>query len=103
MNELDLIVVVGNKHKEEEILSAANEAGAQGGTVIHGRGTLNPEKMTFLNFLVEPEKEVVLIISKRENTEAIKAKINEKLDLKEPGQGILFVIPIKKAIGHLEV
>ena len=44
MSDLNLIVVIANKYKEEEIMMVANEAGAHGGTVIHGRGTADPKK-----------------------------------------------------------
>lgn len=103
MSELDLIIVIANKYKEEEIMLAANQAGAHGGTVIHGRGTANLEKLNLLRIKVEPEKEIVLIVCKCENTNEIKAKISEKLSLTKPNHGILFVIPIKKALGDLEV
>ncbi|HHU79935.1 MAG: P-II family nitrogen regulator [Bacilli bacterium] len=103
MSDLNLIVVIANKYKEEEIMMVANEAGAHGGTVIHGRGTADPKKMNLLRLTVEPEKEVILIVCSQEKTEAIKQAVKEKLNLEKPNHGILFVVPIKKAIGYMEV
>ena len=39
----ELIVSIVNAGFSEAVMEAAKEAGARGGTVIHGRGTANKE------------------------------------------------------------
>ena len=51
---------------------------------------------------IEPEKEVVIILSKKDKTEDIVSSIREELKLDEPGNGILFVQEINKAYGLYE-
>ena len=48
---------------------------------------------------IEPEKEIVLILSEKKDTEAIISSIREKLNIKEPGKGIIFVQEVSKVYG----
>jgi nitrogen regulatory protein PII len=103
MEQIDLIVVIANKFTEEDIMGAANEAGAHGGTVIHGRGTADREHMNLLGLSIDPEKEVLLIISPRNKTKEITAFLKDRFDMTRPNKGILFVIPVKKHLGIKEL
>jgi nitrogen regulatory protein PII len=40
---------------------------------------------------IEPEKEIVMILSEKDSTEAIVASIRKKLKIDEPGNGIIFI------------
>ncbi len=48
---------------------------------------------------IEPEKEIVMIVSESTLTEAIVGSIREDLDIDAPGKGILFVQDIKDVYG----
>ena len=48
---------------------------------------------------IEPEKEIVLILSERKGAQAIIASIGEKLDIEKPGKGIIFVQEVSKVYG----
>jgi nitrogen regulatory protein PII len=48
---------------------------------------------------IEPEKEIVLILSKKENTDAIVTSIREQLKLEEPGNGILYIQDVNRTYG----
>ena len=98
----DLIVIIANKFSEEDIMKAANEAGAHGGTVIHGHGTANQVQLSLLGLTIDPEKEVILVVVNREITKILKRTLTEKFIMEEPNKGILFVMPIKKYRGVFE-
>jgi nitrogen regulatory protein PII len=51
---------------------------------------------------IEPEKEIVIILSKEDITEAIVTSIREKLEIDKPGNGIIFIQNINKAYGIYE-
>ncbi len=93
------ITVIVEKGKAEHVIDAAVAAGSKGGTIINGRGSGIHETSKLFNMDIEPEKEVVLILSEADKTEAIVASINEKLKINEPGNGIVFIQDVKKAYG----
>ncbi|MEF8822895.1 MAG: P-II family nitrogen regulator [Desulfohalobiaceae bacterium] len=97
--EFDLIVSIANKHYSEKIVQASKEAGAEGGTILYGRGTGIRETQTILGIPVEPEKEVVLTIVPKEISEQVLSSIMHKAELEKPGAGIAFVVDLKKVVG----
>jgi nitrogen regulatory protein PII len=48
---------------------------------------------------IEPEKEIVLIISEEQLTEAIAGSIKEELKIDEPGNGVIFIQEVNKTYG----
>jgi len=97
--EHEAIFVIAEKGQSEDILDAAVGAGSTGGTVIHGRGCGTRQRETIFNIEIEPEKDIVLILSKAERTEAIVDSIKDRLKIDEPGAGIIFVMDVTRALG----
>ena len=93
------IFVVVDKGLAELVVKAAEKAGARGATVINGRGAGIHETSKLFSMEIEPEKEIVLIIAKREFVDSITSSINNAVNLDEPGRGILFIVDIQKAYG----
>ncbi|AQS60609.1 P-II family nitrogen regulator [Desulforamulus ferrireducens] len=93
------IYTIVDRGNAENVISAANKAGARGGTIINARGSGIHETQTLFAMQIEPEKEMVLIISKNTLTEAIVASIREELSIDEPGKGIIFVLDVNKTYG----
>jgi nitrogen regulatory protein P-II 1 len=97
--QFDLIVTIVNKGSCQTIVKASKQAGAEGGTIIYGRGTGIRENKTILGIPIEPEKEIILTIVPQTNTEKIHAAIIEAGKLNQPGAGISFVLELKKVAG----
>lgn len=97
--EFDLIVTIVAKGKASAVTDAARQAGAEGGTIVYGRGTGIHERMRLFNIPIEPEKEIVLTLVPEEITERVTQAIDEATALSEPGQGIAFVLPTKRVLG----
>ena len=93
------IFIIVDKGKAEEAMKVANSAGATGGTIINARGSGIHEQMKLFQMSIEPEKEIVLIVSKVETTEAIVEAIKVDLDIEKPGNGIIFVQDVRQTIG----
>lgn len=94
-----LITVVVEKGKAEEVIDAATAAGSRGGTIINARGSGIHETSKLFFMDIEPEKEIVLIISEKKDADAIITSIGEKLDIEKPGKGIIFVQEVIKVYG----
>jgi len=94
-----LITAIVDKGKAEYVIDAATKAGSTGGTIINARGSGIHETSKLFSMDIEPEKEIVLIIAEKENTEAIVASIREELKMDEPGNGIAYIQDVTKTIG----
>lgn len=93
------IYTIVDRGKADEVIDAAQEAGSMGGTVIHARGSGIGQRQKVFNITIEPEKEIVLILSKVETTEGIVNSIREKMEIDKPGKGIIYVTDVKKTYG----
>lgn len=83
----------------DDVVEAAEAAGSRGATIINARGSSTKEKQHFFNLVVEPEKEIVMIISERDSVERISQAIENELDLEKPNKGILFTVPLEDVRG----
>ena len=99
MNHYDLIVTIVNKAQSEKVVEASKEAGAEGGTILFGRGTGIREHARLFGITIEPEKELVLTLIKRDLTEKVLEAIVSRADLNKPGKGIAFVLGIDRVEG----
>ena len=95
----ELIVSIVNAGFSESVMEAAKEAGARGGTVIHGRGTANKESEKFFGITVQPEKEVVLIVVSKDIKEKVLHALYKSVGLDTRGQGLAFSLPVDGAVG----
>ncbi len=97
--KFDLIVTIINKGFAEEVVRAARKAGAEGGTIITGRGSGSPENTKLFGVPIEPEKEIVLTLISRNKTEKVLEAISTAAELNNPSNGVAFVLKIEKAVG----
>lgn len=95
----DLIVTIIKKGCAERIVHASKCAGAEGATVILGRGSGIHEQKKLLGIPIEPEKEIVLTVIRADRTEAVLQAIIAAGDLEKPATGISFVLELKKVAG----
>ncbi|NLP13346.1 MAG: P-II family nitrogen regulator [Clostridium sp.] len=93
------IYVVVDKGKAESVIDAAKEAGARGGTIINARGSGIHETSKLFSMDIEPEKEIVLILADDQITSPITSSVREKLQIDQPGNGIIFVQSVNKTYG----
>ncbi len=95
----DLIVTIVNKGNCRKVIDASKKAGAEGGTLLFGRGTGIHEHAKLFGITIEPEKEVVLTLIKREMCEDVFKAIAAAVDLNKPGKGIAFVLEVERVAG----
>lgn len=95
----DLIVTIVNKGDSDDVVDASKKAGAEGGTIISGRGTGIHEQAKLFNILIEPEKDIVLTLIDRNKTKEVLEQIDQEVKLSQPGKGIAFVLQVEKTLG----
>lgn len=97
--QYEVIFVVVENHCGEEVVDIANKYGANGATIIHGRGSGIHEKGKIFNITIEPEKEIVMmLVDKNKHSEIIDG-LSEELSIDEPGNGIIFSAGVNQALG----
>ncbi|MFO7266167.1 MAG: P-II family nitrogen regulator [Limnochordales bacterium] len=99
VGQFDVIVVIVASGVAEEALEAARRAGAEGATILHGRGSGIHEQKKIFNIPIEPEKDILIMLVPRQKTEGILAAVDQAVDLNKPGHGIAFVLEVKSVIG----
>ena len=95
----ELIVVISQQGYTDIIMDAARGAGAYGGTIIHAKGTGTAETEKFMGVTIAAEKEIVYIVSKSEEKNAIMKAIMEKAGLNSKAKAICFSLPVSDTAG----
>lgn len=95
----ELLVVIANQGYTELIMDAAREAKAIGGTVIHAKGTGMKKSEQFLGVSLAAEKEMIFMVVKREDKNAIMRAIMDKAGLESKAKAITFSLPVTETAG----
>ncbi len=98
-NMYNAIIVVLEKGKAEDALEAAQRAGASGGVIINARGAGRHETNKFMFMDIEPEKEVLMMITPREKTDGVAEAVNDEMKLSKPGNGVMIIQDVSKVYG----
>lgn len=94
-----LIVSIVRRGWGSTVLQASVKAGAQGGTVVFGRGAGINEHEKIFGMSIEPEKEIVLTIVYADQVQRILEEIVRAAELNETGKGIAFVLSVEEVVG----
>lgn len=97
------IYTIVEKGNADDVIEAAEKAGSRGATVIHARGSGSEEARKVFNMLIEPEKEIVLIISEEAKTKDIVESIRKETQIEEEGKGIIFVTNVVATYGLAKI
>ena len=82
---LHMIVTTVDGGMGEDVIDFSKEAGAAGGTILHGRGSGVHDSGKFLGLDISPEKDI------------------QGINIDIPGNGICFSIDVDKVIGITKI
>lgn len=94
-----LIIVVAEKGSSDTVMEAARSADAKGGTVVQAKVTGENLKETFFGLSIGVEKEMIYILSKKQDKDAIMTAIMEKAGLDTDAHATVFSIPVDEIAG----
>ena len=97
--KFQLIITIVNRGSCGSVIDSSKEAGAEGGTIITGRGSGVHEKAKLFSFTIEPEKDIVLTLVPTDRVEKVLEAIIKGSKLNEPGNGIAFIVDVEKVAG----
>ena len=95
----ELLVVIANQGYTELIMDAARKCNAGGGTVIHAKGTGMQGAERFLGVTLAAEKEILYIVVRKEDKNAIMKVIMEEAGMDSKAKSIVFSLPVTSTAG----
>ena len=100
--EYHLVTCIVERGRAERIADEAIRAGAQGATIYQAQGKGVRERLAALGRLIDPEKEVILIVTKKGQTRSVSDTVVKAARLHEPGKGFAFIQPVQQAVGFVD-
>ncbi len=97
--ENELIVIITNRGYVDKVMEAAKSAGANGGTVVHARGTGIEQAEKFFGATIGAEKEMIFIVTKTENRNKIIKAVKEQAGINTEAQAVIFSLPVTDVVG----
>lgn len=97
--KFELLVIIANQGYTELIMDAARKMQAGGGTVIHAKGTGMQSADKFLGVTLAAEKEIIFIVVKKEQKNAIMKSVMEDAGLDSKAKSIIFSLPVTETAG----
>lgn len=95
----ELLVVIAEQGYTELIMDAARDARSVGGTVIHAKGTGMKKSEHFLGVSLAAEKEMIFMVVRREDKNAIMQAIMDQAGLESRAKAITFSLPVTETAG----
>ena len=101
LTDVSLITAIVQRGQADDLVKAAQEAGAQGASIhyAHGRGVR--ERLGILGLAVEAEKEVINIIVSSDQANRVFERIYMAGEFDTPGMGFMWVTPVEKAASFI--
>lgn len=93
------LIAVVERGTGPRLVKCVHAAGSRTGTMLRGRGSGAHEKQKILSVSLEPEKDILLVVAPEEQSEEIISRIDQELNIKEPGKGILMGMRVKRVHG----
>ena len=97
--QYDLIIAAVAAGFVDEAMEAARGAGAAGGTIIHAHTLNNTKAEQFIGVSLLEERDLLLILTKREGKLPIMQALFDSVGLKTQAGGIIFSLPVDKTAG----
>ncbi len=83
----------------DEVIDAARDAGAKGGTVLKGRRRNSERVSQLFGISMQDEQDFVMIVVPREKKAEIMSAVSTACGLKTPAHGIVLSLPVDEVMG----
>lgn len=95
----EIVLAIANEGYTDAVMEAAREAGARGGTVLHGKGTGSKDAAKFFGVSIASEKEVIMIVAKSSEKAAIMKAIIDKAGTQTDAGAVVMSLPVSAIAG----
>ncbi len=101
-SDYHLIITITNEGNADKVMNIAKKNGANGGTLLKGRGMGGKSNFKFFNMTIEPEKDVLLIVCHKDVKNKIMEAILDKEGINTDAKGMCMSLPIDNIAGLVE-
>ena len=101
LTDVSLITCVVQRGKANEVLQAAESAGAHGATIHYGYGSGVRERLGILGLAVDVEKEIITTMVAGDQLDRVFERMYFAGDLDVPGAGVIYVTKLDKAAMYI--
>jgi len=95
----ELLVAIANQGYTEMVMDAARKVHAAGGTVLHAKGTGSQMAEKFMGVTLVPEKELVLIVVRKDQKNDIMRSIMDEAGTGTKAGAVVFSLPVTDTAG----
>lgn len=102
-NNHEVIFAIVNAGYAEDAMEVAREHGAQGGTIINGRGVARENEAAFFGISVHAEKEILMMVVEKDIRDQVLHAMYKQMGMKKKAQGIVFALPVSDVAGLVQL
>lgn len=97
--KFELILTIVSRGNADMIMDAAKSVGATGGTLLHARRVGFEDMENIFGFTIQPEKDILAILTESSNKHAIMTKITEVAGIKTESRALVLSLPVDDIMG----
>lgn len=101
LTDVSLITCIVQRGMADDVVKAAQEAGAEGATVSYARGSGMRERLGIFGVAVDVEKEVINIVVAFDQVDRVFEKMYLAGEFDTPGRGFMYITPLEKAATYI--
>lgn len=101
LTDVSLITCVVQRGLADDVIKAAQAAGAQGATTCYARGGGVRERLGILGVAIEVEKEMINIVVANDQVDRVFERMYLAGQLDTPAMGIIYITPLEKAATYI--
>ena len=101
LTDVSLITCIVQRGLADDVIKAAQAAGAQGATTCYARGGGVRERLGILGVAVEVEKEMINIVVANDQVDRVFERMYLAGQLDTPAMGIIYITPLEKAATYI--
>ncbi len=99
--DVSMITCIVQRGKANEVVQAAQDAGAQGATIYYGYGSGVRERLGLLGLAVDVNKEIITTLVADDQVDLIMERMFCVAELDVPGAGMIYVTKLEKAATYI--
>ena len=95
----ELILTIVAHGTVDTVIEAAKSAGATGGTLLHARRVGFEDAENIFGFTIQPEKDILAILTEQSNRTVIMKKITEVAGINTESRALVMSLPVEDIMG----
>ena len=101
LTDVSMITCIVQRGKAENVVQAAQEAGAQGATIYYGYGSGVRERLGVLGLGIDVEKEIITTLVADDQVDRIFERMYLAGEMDVPGAGFMYITKLEKAATNI--